>query len=264
MNKRSDKVEKRSRRDFTKSVAASLIAAPLLTALAGRKTSAKNGLAPLEAPRKISGCEIRDDQFLLSDHIPPTSFDEGSFLIELGHKLQRQADQSGPRPKKFIVAPADPAKQYGQISMLQVLTEMEHRFDYIAYIFEPEHSAQLQFWFKKLKKANPSEGAEEIDFEPINPDVTPANVLVKGGPPMVLEMDRDHDGRKATSKTQRLHKFVHKGFGKNFRIHQWQVVGANGRDVLRDRDGHLIQGGGEDGYRFLVSFFDPTRLRSKG
>jgi hypothetical protein len=231
-----------------------------MTSLAGTKTSGKRGPALQVTPQKIDGCDIRDDKHFLSDHIPPTSFGEGSFIIELGHKLQDQPDQPGPRPKKFIVAPADPAQQYGEIASIQVLTEMEHRFDYTAYSFEPVHKAQLQFWFKKVKKSNPPEN-EELDFEPIDPNVTPANVRVKGGPPMVLEMDKGNDGRKATNKPNRRHKFVHKGFGKNYRIHQWQVVGSDGVTVLKDQNGALIQGGGEDGYRFLVAFFDPTRRR---
>lgn len=262
MKKHSNKLGTQSRRHFTKSVAASLLVAPLASSLADGHNSMESSLAPQATPIRRNGCDLADDIFKKSDHIPPTELGVGSLLIQLGHKLQDQTDQSGPRPKRYIVRPASADEQYGDISVIQVLAELEHRFDYVAYTFEPDHKAQLVLWLQKVKKANPPE-SEEQDFEIVIPDNVPPNVLIKGGPPMVLEMDKGRGSREATNKRWRRHKYKHSGYGKNFRILKWRVVGSDGQTVLRDQDNRAIEGTGAESYRLMICFSDPTRRAQK-
>lgn len=147
MKKHSRNLEKPSRRDFTKSVAAGFIVAPLASSI-GEQTLVKNLLGPPpSAPKRFSGCDIGDIE-IKSDHIPPTYFDAGSIRIEIAHKLQGPTTQTGSRPNKYTVSPQ--AKMSNTVRSMRYKSRLrEHRFEYIAYSFESGHKAQLALWLQR-------------------------------------------------------------------------------------------------------------------
>jgi hypothetical protein len=194
---------------------------------------------------------------IVDDHIPPMRLGGGSFLIELKHQLAPTGDGNDNDPRPMIYStpnrPEIPEnEQYGAISRILVVKESEH--DLVPgwipgpgpdNTFDPSDNAELRIWLQKVKRR----AKEEHEFDNIPAGRAP-DAIVRGGPPLRVELDNDLEDRQPTNKYYRRNRYRHKGYNRRFRIGKWQIV-AGGRERAHDS--------GAENYDFLVFFGDPTK-----
>ena len=238
MTNDSNKPERPSRRDFTRRVAAALAAVPLASALGQTKRRKK----PPARPRKRQLWED-ESQRAHTEHSPPGVIGGGSFFLELQHKVtHKNLNGSAARPEVYTAD--EQASEYGDIAIVQVITEFEEYFSYWRYDFPKGHGPQLEIWF-----------VEDPDTD--IPAGTPSDILIKGhflDPAtslltFYLEMKEAKLGDpKPIKKKRRAYKHEHKdNASKVLRIGKWQLGPFD--DTAKTS--------GATGYKFMVSFYEP-------
>lgn len=206
---------------------------------------------------------------ILEEHIPPPTMSGGSCHLEIKHEMKRQRDTPGARPRNYTAEVPSDAKQYGDIVWLQVLTEIEHGFNYVRYTFPLGLQPQLKIWLQSPISASPHNVGEETDYNSsdLDPD---AHILVKGSHihpdsgllVMLMQADKEFT-REPSGKKDRPHKYKHGGYGRNFRIGKWQVVGSDGTTVIPDEGGDPVEDSEGEGYKLMIGFHNPKTRSSK-
>ncbi|MDT5122736.1 MAG: hypothetical protein QOC96_2218 [Acidobacteriota bacterium] len=256
MKKHTEVTNNTSRRNFTKTIAAALVVAPFASTLAKTKSNQRRRGATKRTLCPAPILSIR------TDHIPPTDGSGGSFQLGLPHKLKQITDTAPPRPKNYVTDVPSDAEQYGELRILQVITEVREGFGVVEYQFGAGTDPRLLIWLQRTQKANPQNEKEENQFDPADLQLTDSHILIKGGYPynsrqsLLLQIDRELMGREASNKKDRPHKYRYPNLDKNFHIGRWQVVDKNGNQIY-DQNGNEIRASGDEGYRFLMAFLDP-------
>ena len=246
--------QKTSRRKFAKSVAATLVTAPLAIPITANSMSIQTRSKEPQEPQNQSKRRQEPGRpETRHEHIPPLGVGSGSCYIELYHKLTRLGDGMGDRPQRYT-APQDPGRRYGDIYSITVLTEEEHEFERHDYYFRKGERPQLKLWFQNWNKG--TNAWDNLDNY--------ANVVIKGGveaigSQLLIEIENPYGGGdtlqhdKEHHKAYRKEKHRHKGRGqdKAFRIGQWEIADSGGVTFPG------LSEAGKDGYYFLVSFYNP-------
>jgi hypothetical protein len=240
------KSDKPSRRYFAKSMAAAVVTAPLMSSIvkAQRTEPVKKNCAAACPPSSLE-----------TDHIPPTVLSDGSFSVELKHKISFKSGQAGSasRPKVYTADDILSQEQYGDIASVSVITEYEEHFSYFSYDFPKGFDPRLKLWFVDDPEADIPPGTE-------------AQILVRGNGPisgsflktLYIEMDRKKlNKEKNIKKHHRMKKYEHdENDNRVFRIGKWELVAPNGTPI--PGFGEVVKATEATGFRFMVFFYDPT------
>jgi len=272
MEDQATQIDKTSRRNFTKSMFAAAVAAPLAASMVGCKAPGDqaNVPTPTASSETLTGPTIvKCAAKLTEEHIPPMTIDgSGSLRIELSNKL-KTGDSASP----FIYIEDGirvPNERYGELESVLIISEffpkVNNQFMSIAnYVGLPAES-QLLLWYQKIFPADaPGTGVADVLFEtvatypPNDPDVR-----IIGGPgngryfKMILKHKALPATPDPTHKDGRQWRYTHQadpnipGLGRHFRIGQWKIVGSDGVTVVAPN----FEGRGALDYRICPTFED--------
>ena len=249
--KRDSQIGKtQSRRSFAKTMAAALAMVPLASSLVKAQEECPTR-TQLAGP---GGHEV----VAKTDHIPPTMVGDGSFFLELEHKLTHKSSLHGPaaRPEVYTADVDSDLKQYEDIARVQVITEYEEFFTYFYYDFPKGFNAQLKIWLQDLPFSN----------TPIPPESN-SQLLLKGNyqqaglKTLWVEMNEDKlDAPKPIKpKARRKYKNEHKdNANKEFRVRKWWLTKSDGTPIA-GFGGDAITPEIVTGYKFMISFYGDRR-----
>lgn len=268
MKDQPDNLDDPSRRLFAKSAATALVAAPLAAALVGcSQQSAEQQRAATHAPPQASPttapgcipCESGNAGECLKctyeidgggvTHEPPIIIGSGSLRLDLYRNIVLDATVSAdPRPKKYkLQATPD---YYKTIATVRVLTEDESGdVKVVDYNLSEEAGGKVLVWLDQLKMETPGTQNDEYDYDQTTVELNkPAHLMITGNP-FLIETDQPLQGRMASNKKKRPHRWMHPGLGRNhFRIGRWEI--RNARDERLDGDY------GDNSYTIAITFRD--------
>ncbi|HEX5731260.1 MAG TPA: hypothetical protein VF131_00385 [Blastocatellia bacterium] len=249
MKRHSNSKQKQTRRDFTKSVAATLACSPIV-AFADTKCKKERKYVTTGMPQKLCGCDYVP-HLERTEHIPPVGVSGGSLQINIKHILTPK-EGSAEHPYKYVIEKQNlpRAEQYGSIAMIWVITEVLRGnkgsfYDYY-YTFPKAYNAQLRLWLQDILKDDGS----EMQRLPNTPHVViKGGAVVDGQKSLSIEIDQPINA-KASNSPMRPRKYKHKGHAKEFRIGKWDIVDGNGRPSGFSETGL-------DDYKFMILFYEP-------
>jgi len=273
MKKDSKSVETTSRRQFTRTMVAAAVAAPIAASMVGcdRGSNAPpvetpSPAGPSTAPTQQAATAnqnpctltVRDGFTELSfggdlgpeEHIPPMGFGGGSLTIDSRHKLKVDGPGSGP----FTYTEdgvSDPDDQYGDINGATVITETATKpFVRVAIYSGLQPGAQLLLWYQDIS-AMPQNDDDAfyppVTFADNDPDV---RVIGGQGPnPFKIVAKKKRLDPDKSHKAMRPNRFRQTSGGalaRHFRIGQWRLVNSAGTT--------LVGAGGDENYTIYLRF----------
>jgi hypothetical protein len=245
----SDNLQGISRRRFSKSIIASLMAAPLVSSL----SSCKAKREPLPS---IKRCEGNVSDF---PHEPPIGVsDGGSLIIEVPeHNKILTPVQNVPgdaRPFKHILGTAN----FTSIQEVRALKRPKsQRPSFVIYSLLPDPKFQLRIWLAHLSI---NSGTLEDQYESV-PDGTEPHLILKPTSPQIETQGQLQDATNVvmSHKTSVPYRYQYPQAAdeRHFRIGKWQITDDKGT-VVQDADGNLFQSDTDsDSYELFVSFNHP-------
>jgi hypothetical protein len=280
--------ETTSRRSFTKSVVATLVAGPIAASIVGCQKSQNQNTAtasnqaspPCPTPpttmAETTGPQIItcDPKLPFEDHIPPMGIDGGGSLrIELRNRLKLQT--GGPPFTYLEVDGLEEHDRFGELEKVRVISELRPTPPDTIYVTDVTYfglpaKSQLLFWYQKVKGPDPGPDDPDSEFDPVPPSGYPDNDpdvrIVGGDGTNFLKITVKH--KKLLNKHEKTHKltrpfrFKHPadgsvpGLGRHFRIGQWRIVGNDGITAVEDAAHNKFESKGADDYRLYVTFGD--------
>lgn len=262
-----------SRRTFTKSIAATLISAPIAASVISCQTNTNRNqntgtsTSATPTPTTTNPALIRVDECVKppapasEDHIPPFMIGEGgSFKVESGHELVDNPESISTGPRKWRYKLTGTTMQYGNIETVQPLIELEGYFDSRkTYVLANQKNA-LKIWLQ------PWDNSTQNWKLPAPSQTSEADILVQGKSGGVsynsLFVEVDDKFSKKTSgrrnKKTRPHKRAREFGAKDdeVRIYRWAIVDSNDQIVHTgtvDEEEHPYEG-----FTFMLTFYHAT------
>ncbi len=272
MKKDSALHEKTSRRAFTKSVVATLAAAPIAASMLscgnrggptegpstatptpGSTPSPTSATATTAGPKKTS-CDFPGPE----EHIPPMDVNGGgSLTIESKNKLDTQNPNA-----PFTYTETDitnPAQQrFGDLHKVRVITDIASRpFVLDDFYTGLPSGCQLLLYYQNIKTPPPLTDLNDVTYDPFNFQPDDPDVRIVGGAGgtnvfrIVVKSKRLSNEK--SHKRIRPNRYRHddgSGLARHFRIGQWRIVDRNGVTIPGFEDN------GAENYHFYLTFND--------
>lgn len=234
MVEKDDSVEKTSRRDFTKTIAAALVAAPVVASMAARGDSKPSDGAPSPQPSPTTKAEGDAGD---RSHGPPIIIDDGSLVIDLPDELHN--DTSG-----TILARKRVTKGINtHIAFIQVVTEREKVVETVRYPTSGDlasgHRLRISL---DMKPDNSSTGDRVVSL-----------IIVSGSPYSIESTKKLKDKEQSNKKFRpHRHKFPETA-GYKISIGKWELLPNASETPVHSGENN----GSIASFRILVTFSHP-------
>lgn len=259
-----------SRRSFTKSIAAAVVAAQ--AACAATPTPEQNSsqrmpegsASPTRTPSPCS-CDAPADQPIkcqniiegleAEPHEPPIVITNGSLRFDIGRELGPPQNITGHPVRHFRYSLTE--QSYANIHRAQVLTERDKSID--NFFYYPIRRCHLGLWLQKKTGT----GWDPLTTEP--QILVAFTINTQGLPEFSLETDRPLNAKSNSYKPSRPNRYEHPGLGgtDHFRLAKWRLSdpASTGTVIFPGFEGDLTTEGSDiNGFQLSVSFEDFPRL----
>jgi len=240
-----------TRRNFNRSILATVVAAPIGLSMACNGEPANDCKCP-DGKGQPFKCAVVPEGLEIEPHEPPIGVSNGSLRMECKSNMVKQTVGSGHRPYSYKIP------KYTGIYLLQVLTEREKYFTNFFY-YLAFYPCYLGLW---LQKKAPAGSADPWIPKDTSGEPQVLFTFVKTGQliEFVLEIDKEFSYADSY-KPSRPHRYEHPGYsGEHFRIAKWSLFYPTPANVITGIDGSkfeedlTLQGSDINGFQLAVTF----------